>query len=81
MNMFSREWIEGLAFIGIHSAATGYVVGNIARTVKSPIAKVFAIGAAAAANAYTGYRLGEFIKGYSLNKNHTNTIHVVTVNL
>lgn len=47
--------------------------------VKSPIAKVIVVGTTMAANAYIGYRLGEFIEGYSLSKNRTNTIHVVTV--
>lgn len=36
MNVFSREWIEGLAFIGIHSFATGHVAGEVASMVKSP---------------------------------------------
>ena len=79
MNVFSREWIEGLAFIGIHSFATGHVAGEVASMVKSPIAKAIVVGTTMAANAYIGYRLGEFIEGYSLSKNRMNTIHVITV--
>ena len=78
MKMFSREWIEGLAFTVIHSTATAYVARNIALTVKSPIAKVFVFGATAAANAYTGYRLGEIIGGYSWYKDHSKDIHLYT---
>ena len=77
MNVFSREWIEGLAFVGIHSVATGHMVGEVVSMVKSPITKVLLVGTTMAANAYIGYRLGEFIEGYSLNKNRVNTIHVV----
>lgn len=77
MNVFSREWIEAFAFIGIHSFATGHVAVEVASMVKSPIAKAVVIGATMAANTYIGYRLGEFVEGYSLNKNRVNTIHVV----
>lgn len=52
MNVFSREWIEGLAFIGIHSFATGHVAGEVASMVKSPIAKAIVVGTTMAANAY-----------------------------
>lgn len=76
MNMFSREWIEGLAFIGIHSFATGHVAGEIASMVKSPIAKAVVIGTTMAANAYIGYRLGEFIEGYSWYKDNPKDIHL-----
>ena len=76
MNMFSREWIEGLAFMGIHSVATGHVAGEIASMVKSPIAKVLVVGTAMAANAYIGYRLGEFIEGYSWYKDNPKDIHL-----
>lgn len=66
MNILSREWIEGFAFIGIYSAATGHVAGEVASMVKSPIAKVVVLGATMAANAYVSYRIGEFIEAYSL---------------
>lgn len=76
MNILSREWIEGLAFVGIQSAATGHIAGEIASKVKSPIAKVVVIGATMAANAYVSYRIGEFIEGYSLSKKPTCIIHI-----
>lgn len=76
MNVFSREWIEGLAFIGIHSFATGHVAGEVASMVKSPIAKAVLIGTTIAANTYIGYRLGEFIEGYSWYKDNPKDIHL-----
>lgn len=76
MNVFSREWIEGLAFIGIHSVATGHVAVEVASIVKSPIAKAIVLGTTMAANAYIGYRLGEFIEGYSLYKDNPKDIHL-----
>lgn len=76
MNMFSREWIEGLAFMGIHSVATGHVAGEIASMVKSPIAKVLVLGTTMAANAYIGYRMGEFVEGYSWSKDNPKDIHL-----
>lgn len=76
MNVFSREWIEGLAFIGIHSFATGHVAGEVASMVKSPIAKVVVIGATMAANAYIGYRMADFVEGYSWYKDNPKDIHL-----
>ena len=76
MNILSREWIEGFAFIGIYSAATGHVAGEVASMVKSPIAKAVVLGATMAANAYVSYRIGEFIEGYSLSKKPTCIIHI-----
>ena len=75
MNMFSRDWIEAYAFIGIHSLATGHVAIEVASMVKSPIAKAVVIGATMAANAYIGYRLGEFVEGYSWYKDNPKDIH------
>lgn len=74
MNILSREWIEGLAFVGIHSAATGHVAGEIASMVKSPIAKVLVVGTTMAANAYIGYRMADFVESYSLHKDNTKKI-------
>lgn len=65
MKIVSREWIEGLAFVGIHSVATGHMVGEVVSMVKSPIAKVLMVGTTMAANAYIGYRMAEFVEGYS----------------
>lgn len=76
MNVFSREQIEGLAFVGIHSVATGHVAGEVASMVKSPIAKAVVIGTTMAANAYIDYRLGEFIEGYSWYKDNPKDIHL-----
>ena len=76
MNAFSREWIEAFAFMGIHSFATGHVAGEVASMVKSPIAKAVVIGAIMATNAYIGYRLGEFVEGYSLYKDNPKDIHL-----
>ena len=76
MNVFSREWIEAFAFIGIHSFATVHVAGEVASMVKSPIAKVFLLGTTMAANAYIGYRLGELIEGYSWYKDNPKDIHM-----
>ena len=76
MNVFSREWIEAFAFIGIHSFATGHVAGEVASMVKSPIAKAIVIGTTMAANAYISYRLGEFIEGYSWYKDNPKDIHL-----
>lgn len=76
MNMFSREWIEAFAFMGIHSFATGHVAGEVASMVKSPIAKAVVIGATMEANAYIGYRLGEFVEGYSWYKDNPKDIHL-----
>ena len=76
MNILSREWIEGFAFIGIYSAATGHVAGEVASMVKSPIAKAVVLGATMAANAYVSYRIGEFIESYSLSKKPTCIIHI-----
>lgn len=44
--------------------------------VKSPIAKVVVIGASMATNAYIGYRLGEFVEGYSWYKDNPKDIHM-----
>ena len=76
MNVFSREWIEAFAFIGIHSFATGHVAGEVASMVKSPIAKAVVLGTTMAANAYIGYRLGEFVEGYSWYKDNPKDIHL-----
>ncbi len=76
MKNVSREWIECFAFVGIQSAATSHVAGEIASKVKSPIAKVVVIGATMAANAYIGYRMGDFVEGYSLSKKPTCVIHI-----
>lgn len=65
-----------MAFIGIHSVATGHVAGEVASMVKSPIAKAIVIGTTMAANAYIGYRLGEFIEGYSWYKDNPKDIHL-----
>lgn len=67
MKMTSREWIECLAFVGIESAATGYMVGEVVSMVKSPIAKVLMVGTTMAANAYIGYRMAEKLKRQMLN--------------
>lgn len=74
MKIVSREWIEGLAFVGIHSAATGHIAGEVASMVKSPIAKVVVIGATMAANAYIGYRMAEFVEGYSWSKDNPKNV-------
>lgn len=76
MNVFSREWIEALAFVGIHSVATGHVAVEVASMVKSPIAKAVVLGTTMAANAYIGYRLGEFVEGYSWYKDNPKDIHL-----
>lgn len=76
MNMFSREWIEACVFTGIHAFATGHVAGEVASMVKSPITKAVVIGATMAANAYIGYRLGEFVEGYSWYKDNPKDIHL-----
>ena len=76
MNMFSKEWIEAFAFTGILSFATGHVAGEVASMVKSPIEKAVVIGATMAANAYIGYRLGEFVEGYSWYKDNPKDIHL-----
>lgn len=76
MNMFSREWIEAYAFVGIHSLATGHVAVEVASMVKSPIAKAVVLGTTMAANAYIGYRLGEFVEGYSWYKDNPKDIHM-----
>lgn len=44
--------------------------------VKSLIAKAIVIGTTMAANAYIGYRLGEFIEGYSWYKDNPKDIHL-----
>ena len=76
MNMISREWIEAFAFVGIHSLATGHVAEEVASMVKSPIAKAVVLGTTMAANAYIGYRLGEFVEGYSWYKDNPKNIHM-----
>lgn len=42
--------------------------------VKSPIAKVVVIGATMAANAYIGYRMAEFVEGYSWSKDNPKNV-------
>lgn len=76
MKMISREWIECLAFVGIESAATGYMIGEVVSMVKSPIAKVLMVGTTMAANAYIGYRMAEFVEGYSWYKDNPKDIHL-----
>lgn len=76
MNMFSREWIEAFAFVGIHSFATGHVAVEVASMVKSPIAKAVVLGTTMAANAYIGYRMAEFVEGYSWYKDNPKDIHL-----
>lgn len=76
MNVFSREGIEAFAFVGIHSLATGHVASEVASMVKSPIAKAVVLGTTMAANAYIGYRLGEFVEGYSWYKDNPKDIHL-----
>lgn len=76
MNIFSREWIEAFAFVGIHSFATGHVAVEVASMVKSTIAKAVVLGTTMAANTYIGYRLGEFVEGYSWYKDNPKDIHL-----